>query len=273
MNTPRNLFHKAIEGLQQHHGNLNIARFLADNIMLAHKFIMPDAGRMTDRKPFDDLKEHMRLPFDRIALLREVEIAAGISRPQICLAVASHLVPQAASPADFLVCDCILAVPERNAWSPTAPIGVEIRPEQSGIKMHEFEYTKHEEQLLYGKDFSLLKENGEGFGALNGLAEMMVMLSLSNVTTRLVEAPAALNKKRMRQGKLPLYDYHVLLVDGEDVSAYEGDNRKTDIHVRSHFRRGHIRRLDAQRRVWVRAAYVHGRADGFVDKDYKVATA
>lgn len=106
MNTPRNLFHKAIEGLQQHHGNLNIARFLADNIMLAHKFIMPDAGRMTDRKPFDDLKEHMRLPFDRIALLREVEIAVGISRPQICLAVAPHLVPQAASPADFLVCDC-----------------------------------------------------------------------------------------------------------------------------------------------------------------------
>jgi hypothetical protein len=95
------------------------------------------------------------------------------------------------------------------------------------------------------------------------------MLSLHNVSTKEIASPAALNKKRQRNGKLPLYDYHVLAVDGSEVYGRDSDD-KTDREIRSHFRRGHIRRLDETRRVWVRATIVHGSAKGFVDKDYDV---
>jgi len=101
------------------------------------------------------------------------------------------------------------------------------------------------------------------------LHNLCVMLSLGNVKTKKISPPCKLQKARERKGKAPLYSYHVLDVDGElwdgpRISTGEGQGK------RSHLRRGHIRRLDERRRVWVRACLVHGSIPGFVDKDYKI---
>lgn len=268
MNAPRNIFHKAIDGLETHHRRFSFARFLAEHITLAHKFAMPDAGHMTDGLEFDRFKESLQLPYDRVALLREIEVD-GEHYQQVCLAVAAHLVPYGL-PVDFYVADCILVSSAHNAWSPSPPVGIEIHRDKPGVTPYYVNSMLLEEQALYGPNWAGVRGANKGFGALNGLVELMVMLSLSNVSTKVVEPPTALNKKRARQGKLPLYAYHVLLIDGKETAAHGDEGRDADIKIRSHFRRGHIRRLDQTRRVWVRAAYVHGRADGFVDKDYKV---
>jgi len=78
------------------------------------------------------------------------------------------------------------------------------------------------------------------------------------------------NRRRRGCNKLPLYSYHVLNVDGNLWAAPE--NKSEDpTGLRSHFRRGHVRRLqDPPRKVWVRATLVHGSRPGFVDKDYQV---
>lgn len=105
---------------------------------------------------------------------------------------------------------------------------------------------------------------------VNSVTNLCAILNLQNVTASESRPPAKLIKKRGKLGRMPLYSYHVLDVDGERWdSPYE--NTGSGNGVRSHLRRGHIRRLD-NRHVWVRATFVHGSVPGFADKDYKVTT-
>lgn len=106
----------------------------------------------------------------------------------------------------------------------------------------------------------------------NFALQLMVMVNLSNVHKQRVDPPAALNKKRLKNGKLPLYSYHVLKVDGEVWDRPETCGKGPG--VRSHLRRGHVRRLhNSERFVWVRASFVRGSVPGFVAKDYDVVPA
>jgi hypothetical protein len=106
--------------------------------------------------------------------------------------------------------------------------------------------------------------------AFSAIVELLSLLSVANVSTKLILPPEALNKKRIASNKLPLYDYHVLTIDGEEVFDRRG-NAASGEGVRSHFRRGHIRRLNDGRRVWVRHTVVHGKRPGFVDKEYNLS--
>jgi hypothetical protein len=91
------------------------------------------------------------------------------------------------------------------------------------------------------------------------VSSLMVALSCSNVSTVLVPAPVKLNKKRKKSGKLPLYDYRIVVVDTHDsvkkypMSQPSGDSTRKS--PREHLRRGHIRRL-GDRRIWVQSAIV-----------------
>lgn len=109
--------------------------------------------------------------------------------------------------------------------------------------------------------------------------QFMTAINCSNVETRKIQPSEALNKKRTKKGKIPLFEYHVLEVDAGDPSA----NRKerevkpgsgTHASPRTHLRRGHIRRLgekSGHRTIWVNAAVVRpGAREGQVEKVYKV---
>jgi hypothetical protein len=104
------------------------------------------------------------------------------------------------------------------------------------------------------------------------VSNLWAMLSLDNVKHRSIEPPKMLAGRRRSKRRRKLYSYHVLDIDGvvwdRDHDAITGRGSG----VRSHLRRGHIRRLSDGRRVWVRPTYVHGSVPGFVDKDYNVVT-
>lgn len=126
-------------------------------------------------------------------------------------------------------------------------------------------YFKHSDKYEKSAEVFMKMVLAQGWKAACSLA---AMLSLKNVKPFSIEPPEALSKKRIKHGKKPLYSYHVLEVDGDLWLPHRRDD-PTGATIRSHLRRGHIRRLPSGN-VWVRACFVRGGTPGFVDKDYSV---
>ncbi len=87
--------------------------------------------------------------------------------------------------------------------------------------------------------------------------ELAVMLQCQNISTFKVEPSTQVNKKLKRKGKRPLPDGYVIRVS-RDVTRLEYDReedeenpKRTRTSPRTHFRRGHIRRLQSGARVWI----------------------
>lgn len=96
------------------------------------------------------------------------------------------------------------------------------------------------------------------------------VLNCANVGTAKIEAPVALNKKRMATGKQPFFSYHVLQLSGTSHSADGVRHNGTHASPRMHLRRGHLRRL-ADKTVWISASVVNANSPrGVVVKDYQI---
>ena len=101
-----------------------------------------------------------------------------------------------------------------------------------------------------------------------------LLLSLENVEVKKRGAPklsivGTRGQKKKRKAHKS-FDYHVLSINGEVWdSPYESNNGGHG-GVRSHLRRGHIRKFSNGKTTWVRAAYIKGSKEGFVKKDYDV---
>lgn len=99
--------------------------------------------------------------------------------------------------------------------------------------------------------------------------DLTMTLACTNVAIERHAQPERLNRSRIRSGKPPLKDFHVLKITGQGAEAFGAHGSGG---VRSHLRRGHIRRLGRERLTWVNACMVRGSKPGFVNKQYAVAT-
>lgn len=97
-------------------------------------------------------------------------------------------------------------------------------------------------------------------------------ITCSNVSTERIQAEdCRLNRKRVQAGKLPLYETHILTVEVPRLSTRSREKMGgTHASPRQHLRRGHIRRLTPERKIWVNSCVV-GQC-GFIDKKYSVRT-
>jgi hypothetical protein len=107
---------------------------------------------------------------------------------------------------------------------------------------------------------------------VTSLMKFCLTVNCKNIESSMLMAPSKLNKKRFEAGKTPLFDYHVLDIGGNQSQKQAHRNGSGGgWDARAHLRRGHLRRLDADRVVWVRPAIVNASKDGdFVQKDYRV---
>ena len=148
---------------------------------------------------------------------------------------------------------CALKQRSDNKWLTTMPVNI---------------VRESDENFLY-------KGNGnESTQAWLTRAHAMALnafyiLGCSNVKTIDHEAPIALNKKRSRTGKFPILTHKTLVIVSDAIKVVGNDNGGTHSSPRVHLRRGHVRRLDETRRVWVQSCVV-GSKHGIVTKDYKV---
>jgi hypothetical protein len=92
------------------------------------------------------------------------------------------------------------------------------------------------------------------------------VLNCVNVRTEEVPAPAALNKKRAKSGKPPIYSYKTLVLRPNAAKRVDGGG--THDSPRIHLRRGHIKHRKTGN-FWWQPCVVGDRAKGVVMKDYR----
>ena len=118
--------------------------------------------------------------------------------------------------------------------------------------------------------------NDKGVMMILSLISLVVrgvsVLNCSNVVCVDNPPPAALNKKRAKSGKPPLYSYKTLHIK-TSVAKERSEHDKSDSNrnePRLHMRRGHIRRLHSGSTTWVQSCMVGSAMGGMVIKDYRV---
>lgn len=96
-----------------------------------------------------------------------------------------------------------------------------------------------------------------------------IALDAEIARTDVVRAPHRLNQARVKRGKLPAFDYHVLsLANRSRPTKFENDDPDHEkIKRRLHFRRGHWRHY-LNHKAWIRWTLVGDPDLGFIDKHY-----
>ena len=104
---------------------------------------------------------------------------------------------------------------------------------------------------------------------LRALWEFCLTVNCVNVRQETVES-TALNKKRIKNGKLPFFSYRVLQLNFDGGSGPGRKNALVGDRVgpRQHLRRGHPRRLVSGQVTYVRGTVVGNPGRGHLDKSY-----
>lgn len=150
---------------------------------------------------------------------------------------------------------------------------VTMASEQSDGEIHYLNFIEFEKDKWFEA-----AENDEGmikaFKAIQKqIAAICVALGSKIAEHKQVEAVAALNKKRLKNGKTPIKSYHVV-----DLSARFRDKTKKAVSAqpserkspRLHWRHGHWRRIPDKSPIWIEWMLVGNIDLGFVDKHYLI---
>lgn len=123
----------------------------------------------------------------------------------------------------------------------------------------------------HGKEKALQFFMHDISGEVRAVLELCEALSCSNVTHEPIEkVNPTVNARRVRAGKLPMYETRCLVIDaGRTVSTASGNVNSSHSSPRQHLRRGHIRRLESGN-VWVNSCVVGDKAKGVINKSYMV---
>lgn len=146
----------------------------------------------------------------------------------------------------------------------------------NGTEMYGFPIALCPEMIAYGQKIdgkasvsNFIKDIASEVSALLELCEA---LSCSNVHHQVMEHfNPAINQRRVRDGKVPMYETRTLWIDvpggSKDSGDWQGGKHRSP---RQHLRRGHIRNLQTGKKVWVNAAVVGAKESGIIKKDYAI---
>ncbi|MCK4821801.1 hypothetical protein KA005_38910, partial [bacterium] len=105
------------------------------------------------------------------------------------------------------------------------------------------------------------------------MLELCEALACSNVTTDTTQTEnKKVNIKRVKKGKLPLYETKVLSIEVPQTHERTGIGTQDRRSPRQHLRRGHIRILQSGSRIWINSCVVGDKEKGRIDKEYRVST-
>lgn len=255
--------------------DINYYVFLVGKIKDAQKFILPDYGKVFDI-PKLEIKSFiskycpdLRLPFPVVAIEYEHPQTIGGESSDTdfdaVIAIAEESVDDGEPVIDVFPL-CRTMIKGRKYWVPvnfsaniSARYGIRFRP----VTRFGVEYVAKNGLASYRKAH---KDVQNEIGAVMGL---ITALTCRNVEQRILPAPEALNKKRLKANKRPFFSYKVLTLKNENQQIM-APGSGSHASPRVHLRRGHIRRLEG-RTVWINASVVGNKSLGMIQKDYRIA--
>lgn len=169
----------------------------------------------------------------------------------------------------------------RREWDQRAKVGQTMRfsdndsaPLMTGFPTLLMPTAAQQTSAKFGGDQAYRDAVQDIAGEVAALFNLLEALACSNVSAVATETVnATKNAKRVAAGKLPIYETKHLVIDTHRNKTATGGQMGPISRngMRQHLRRGHIRRLDETRRIWVNACVVAADSAGRIDKTYKVA--
>jgi len=100
------------------------------------------------------------------------------------------------------------------------------------------------------------------------VANLVACLACSNIGQKVVNKVSdKVNIKRIKKGKLPIFEQRVLMVMNEKPNKHGVSGSQPMYSKRQHMRRGHIRRLP-DKKIWVRPCVVGDSSKGVIESIY-----
>lgn len=246
--------------------NRRILSHCIDLATASQKFLLPDGGRLYDDPEYRalDETEPLHLPYKFVALeYQRTKLPAGPSGN-----ISSGKAIVFARERD----DAIVVTPvvwwsrrdiggDRDVWGPMPEAAI---PRTGFIDRSKVIGGYVQVLAQFSNPAVPRSDYSDEIGAL------LCFLNVLRCGNVHIARGASRQATKKVKAALPFDTYHVLTVDipGRPSGvAGNGEHRSP----REHLRRGHIRRLEGGRRVWVNATVVGaGRGAGFVSKDYAV---
>jgi hypothetical protein len=227
------------------------------------KFMLPDGGILLDDPEFRGLEgvDRIRLPYQYIALeYNRPEQSAPIEGERHC----SKALVFIRETEEFLIVTPIVWSDPAGKWAPMEAVG---------IRLDDY-IDRTVKQPSGGPSFKVILPRERHIqwplsdyqDELSVLMHFLNAISCSNVKSERLNTP----KKKVKSA-LPFDEYRVLTIDCPKASAGNGHSRDgINRSPREHLRRGHIRRLEDGRRLWINATVVNAGKGGKTSKDYTV---
>lgn len=286
-----------------------VLRF-AEAISQAVHFSIPDGGVLFDDGLKGIIGEIVRLPYQQITIEYHVPLgeltekapyhspkrlvfATELSRDQ----AKSLLANEGDKFRDLVISDVVIFVfvasEVRGKWHPM-PLGWLVNTsawEANGvvnIDLRERGYKSRVAGIPYptcpviasklvndlGKQAALESMMHDISAEVVALFEFLEAMACSNVrATPIQKANSSVNARRVKQGKLPIWEIKTLTIDvpGRNGSARTGIPLESEGRnsPREHLRRGHVR-IMGEKRIWVQSCVVSAGNTGAVAKTYRV---
>lgn len=228
------------------------------------KYMLPMGGLILDDPEFRGLEnvERIRLPQKYIALeyARPQGEVAAHERP------CSKAIVFVREGEEFIIVTPVFWHDLAKAWVPMEPVG--IRPSDYVQKGLKFESGSPAFKVIIpnAKDRKIQWPVEDYQDELTVLMHFLNALACANVKSERLNTP-----KRKVKAAIPFDEYHILTIDcpksgATCKSGQHGESRSP----REHLRRGHIRRLEDGRKIWINATVVNHGVGGKVGKEYSV---
>lgn len=229
---------------------------------LSTKFQLPDGGLILDDKKFNVLSqcEKIGLPYDYLCIeyQREKKSEAAIQSSKAIVLASQN--KEAITILSFAWWD------ELQIWAPVTYLPITIMRDDFISDMVDESLGRRMVKVYCDVD---PKDSMEEVVVL---LNMLTALSCSNVEQKTI--PARLHTKKRSLEAIPFDEYRVLVIKKSSESQKNKPESSSFSFTppREHLRRGHIRRLESGRFVWVNAAVVNPGVGGRLTKNYKICT-